>query len=511
MNQAAIYARYSSDKQSETSSQAQIRAAEAYCASKNYTVVKIYTDEAKSAKTDDRPAFQQMIADAKNKLFNILIVHKIDRFSRNRYDSAIYKRALQRANVTIEYVEQHIDGSPESIMMESMLEGMAEYYSANLAKETMKGLNERAFSAKFNGGTPPLGYDIVNEQYVINENESKAIKIIFEMFANGYGYNKISDELSRLGYRTKRGSCFGKNSLHELLKNEKYIGTYIFNKVKKTKDGKRNTHKANNEAIKIPNVLPAIIDMSTWKKIRIMMDKNKHAPGTHRAKETYLLTGLLECETCGMKLIGNRVVKKSGEIYAYYVCGKNDRHSGKCPTPNIPKDLLERNVLDELYDALFSPKAISARTMEINNIVKKASASIGAEFSSLQKEEKSTINKMDNLYSLVEEGQADEYDKERLARTKLRLTQIRVRIQELHNKASQQLFTESQIREILSKYAEDIKEKDSDKIRALLSTFVDKIVITKSESIIVHLKMVGFLMVPRTGIEPVRRSLSEGF
>ena len=102
------------------------------------------TDEAKSAKTDDRPEFQQMIADAKNKLFDVLIVHKVDRFSRNRYDSAIYKKALQRAGVTIEYVEQHIDGSPESIMMESMLE--TEYYSANLAKKTMKGLNERAIS-----------------------------------------------------------------------------------------------------------------------------------------------------------------------------------------------------------------------------------------------------------------------------------------------------------------------------------------------------------------------------
>lgn len=148
MNQAAIYTRYSSDKQNETSSQAQIRAAETYCASKNYTIVKVYTDEAKSAKTDDRPAFQQMIVDANLKRFNILIVHKINRFSCNRYDSAIYKRALQKANVTSK-INSHVVND-KAIIVENAIPVIVNKLLFEQVKTIMKKNKQRpgSFRAK---------------------------------------------------------------------------------------------------------------------------------------------------------------------------------------------------------------------------------------------------------------------------------------------------------------------------------------------------------------------------
>ena len=164
-----------------------------------------------------------MITDSAKGLFDIVLVHKLDRFSRDRYDSAIYKKRLKKNNVRLCSVLERIDDSPESIMMESVLEGMAEYYSKNLGREIMKGMQETALQCKHTGGCTPLGYDLDSEKkLVINEYEAEAVKIIFEMFADGYGYSAIISYLNEHGYTTKKGRIFGKNSLYEILQNEKY-------------------------------------------------------------------------------------------------------------------------------------------------------------------------------------------------------------------------------------------------------------------------------------------------
>lgn len=160
INKAALYARYSSDNQRSESIDAQLRAMQNYCQQNHILIVETYIDEAKSATTDHRPSFQKMIADSKYHQFNIILVHKLDRFARNRYDSAVYKRELKKNGVSVYSVLENLDDSPESIMMESVLEGMSEYYSQNLAREVMKGMRETALQCKHTGGKPPLGYEI---------------------------------------------------------------------------------------------------------------------------------------------------------------------------------------------------------------------------------------------------------------------------------------------------------------------------------------------------------------
>lgn len=184
-NNVALYARFSSDNQRSESIDAQIRAMKAYCQQKNFVIVNTYVDEAKSATTDRRPAFQQMISDSTNGNFNILLVHKLDRFARNRYDSAVYKRELKKNGVTVYSVLENLDDSPESIMMESVLEGMSEYYSQNLAREVMKGMRETALQCKHTGGKPPLGYDVDTgtRKLVVNPVEAEAVKLIYSMYS----------------------------------------------------------------------------------------------------------------------------------------------------------------------------------------------------------------------------------------------------------------------------------------------------------------------------------------
>lgn len=176
-----------------------------------------------------------------------MLVHKLDRFARNRYDSALYRRELRRNGVTLLSVLEQIDDSPEGIILESMLEGMSEYYSKNLSREVRKGMKENALKCQFTGGRPPYGLkvDEATRRLVVNEEEAPAIRFIFDSVKNGLGYNQIVQELNVMGYRTRLGKPFGKNSLYEILRNEKYRGVYVFNRsAEKSVDGKRNNHRS---------------------------------------------------------------------------------------------------------------------------------------------------------------------------------------------------------------------------------------------------------------------------
>ena len=359
-NRVALYARFSSDNQRSESIDAQIRAMQFYCKQNNYFIVETYIDEAKSATTDRRPSFQRMIADSKNKAFDILLVHKLDRFARNRYDSAVYKRELKKNGVQVFSVLENLDDSPESIMMEAVLEGMAEYYSQNLGREVMKGLKENALSCLHTGGKPPLGYDIdeVTKKLVINEEEAETVRIIFDLCSKGYGYSYILDALNRDGRLTKKGVAFGKNSLHSILTNPKYQGLYVYNRSSaKSIYGTRNTHllKENEEIITIDGGCPRIVDPITYEKVQRKLNDRKHHGGRENAKTTYLFSGKLMCKNCGRSLTGNTAHEGRGKaLRVTYRCPT--KH---CDTKNINRDYLEVYVIRLLEREIFSSTALN--------------------------------------------------------------------------------------------------------------------------------------------------------
>lgn len=202
---AVSYARFSSDNQREESIDAQQRAISDFAARNGIEIVAEYVDRAYSARSDQRPEFQQMISDAKSGRFQVVLVHKLDRFSRDRYDSAYYRHELKKHGVTVRSVIENLDDSPESVILQSVIEGMNEYYSRNLARETMKGLKENAYNGKHTGGMPPLGYRVDPEtmKIKIDENEANAVRLIFSMADEGKKYPDILAELKSRGFRTK--------------------------------------------------------------------------------------------------------------------------------------------------------------------------------------------------------------------------------------------------------------------------------------------------------------------
>ena len=171
-----IYARYSSDNQREESIEGQLRECKEFAEKNDITILGTYIDRALSAKTDNRPDFQRMIKDSEKNMFDVVIVWKLDRFARNRYDSAHYKSILKRNGVKVISATEIISQGAEGILLESLLEGYAEYYSAELSEKVIRGMKENALKCKYNGGTLPIGY-------VIDENKTSRLILLLHLLS----------------------------------------------------------------------------------------------------------------------------------------------------------------------------------------------------------------------------------------------------------------------------------------------------------------------------------------
>lgn len=226
---AVIYARYSSDNQREESIEGQIRECTAFAEKNGMTVLRHYIDRAFSAKTDNRPEFQRMIKDSKEKLFDVVLVWKLDRFARNRYDSTQYKTILKRNGVRVVSANEAISETAEGILMESVLEGYAEYFSADLAEKVNRGMTENALKCKFNGGNPTVGYIIDGDQYFqIDPVKATFVLDAFKMYDEGSTMSQIRDYLNEHNVTNNRGGKHTINSIAKMLKNRRYIVSTVF-------------------------------------------------------------------------------------------------------------------------------------------------------------------------------------------------------------------------------------------------------------------------------------------
>jgi len=476
---AAAYARYSSDNQREESIEAQLRAIKEYCEKNNIQLVKIYVDEARSATTDNRPNFLNMIQDSALGLFNAVIVHKLDRFSRDRYDSAFYKRQLKKNGVKLISVLEHLDDTPESIILESVLEGMAEYYSKNLSREVMKGMKETAYQCKHTGGIPPLGFDVgPDKSYVINEWEAEAVKMIFEMFAEGKGYSAIIDALNSKGYKTKKGKPFGKNSIHDLLLNEKYIGVFVFNKVYNKINGKRNGHKMkpDDEIIRIPGGCPAIVSQDLWERVKIRMETNKRISGAFSAKEVYILSGRIFCGKCGASMTGKRArMGRNKTVYSYYECSAR-KSKRTCDMKPINKDFVEQKVIDALYKNLFCDEAIEDATNMIYNYAVSRNTEIPEMIKKYEKQLQTVEVEISNIVNAIAKGMFHESMKGKMDELEASKAQLMIRLEEAKLQQQSYSLTREQIYAFLARYR-NIKEMTPEQQKSAVQMFVERVTV----------------------------------
>lgn len=368
IKRAVAYARFSSNNQRDESIAAQLRAIREYCEERGITLVDIYTDEAQSAKTDNRDNFQVMMKKVMKGYYDIdaVIVHKFNRFARNKYDSALYKKRLREINIKVISVTQPIDDSPEGRILESMIEAMDEFYSENLALEVQKGMRENALAGKTTGGGRVLGLSVDENGYYHPNEQAPIVKRIFTEFVSGVPKTKICERLNSEGCRNQYGRKFNTRTLDGILQNEKYVGTYVYN-------------ITQTETIRIEGAIQnPIIDESLW--LKAQEKKKENNKPRYRAKARfYFMSGKIRCGVCGSTYCGSGS-KKSGRgnnVNAYYRCSGKTKYKNGCTNGSLNKDYYENLISDKLIETILT-----------DDFVKKISKDV---FMKLEKEKKEPV------------------------------------------------------------------------------------------------------------------------
>ena len=378
-----------------------------------------------------------------------MTVWKLDRFARNRYDSAHYKTILKRNGVRVLSAKETISEGAEGILLESMLEGYAEYYSIELAEKVKRGLTENALKAKANGGTCTFGYTVDSDRhYQIDPPAALIVREVFQLYADGKTMKEIKDILNAKGLTNSRGKEFTFNTIQRMLSNRKYIGEYHFGEVT------------------IPDSMPAIVDKELFEKVQQMLVKNKKAPSRHKAEDDYLLTTKLFCGHCGAIMNGESGTSHTNTTYRYYKC-VNSRKK-KCKKKPIAKEKIENAVIKRIMQFLEDEKAIDELVERIYELQFAENTYIPK----LEEQIAETQKRIDNLIKAAEQGFVSESSAKRLK--ELEETKKQQEIALIQEQIKTPLFTTDQIAFAIYKFRQlDLSTREAK--QALIDGFVNAI------------------------------------
>ena len=452
---AVIYARYSSDNQREESIEGQLRECTAYCKKNDITILRTYIDRAMSAKTDHRPDFQRMIRDSAKGLFDVIIVWKLDRFARNRYDSAHYKAQLRKYGVKVLSATENISDGPEGIILESMLEGMAEYYSAELSEKVIRGHTENALKCKYNGGTPTFGYVIDKDKYYqIDPHTAPVVLESYIRYDQGATMKEVMEYMAENGFTTIRGRKIDLNFIARMLKNRKYIGEYSY------------------RHIVTPGGIPAIVPQDLFDRVQQRLEQNRKAPARHKAEDDYLLTTKLFCGTCGAMMVGESGTSASkGRKYHYYRCVNTKKHKTcnakhksvrKIPLENAVVNATMAKVMDDHFVEYIADRVMELQSQE------------SSELPALRQQLAETERGIENMLNAIQMGIINASTKQRLDELEERKKDIELRI--IQEEIKKPLLSREDVTFWICRF----RKLDVDKLderRRLIDSFVNSVTI----------------------------------
>ena len=420
MKTAVLYARYSSDKQREASIDDQLRVCRDFCAREGIEVLKAYTDYAVSGKTDQRPEFRRMIAAAPES--DYVVVYMFDRFSRDRYDSATYKKMLRECGVRVVSATEKVEDTPEGGLQEGLLEILSEYYVADLRRKVRRGMEGNALRAMDNG-YKLFGYDTdpATRRYVVNEAEAAVVREIFARYLGGETMYAIATSLAARGWTTSTGTPVDYNWVSRVLGRRAYTGLYSWG------------------GIEVEGGMPVIVDLDTFERAR---KAPKKKPRDAEVWSSFPLSGKLFCGYCGEPMHGSGGTGKSGKRYYYYMC----KEKGDCRR-RVRREIVEDTLADAVLriasdEALM--RVVARRIVEAYEDGSDARAeleSVEGRISSLEREQH-------NLTSAVAKGFVND---EMVARNE----EIKAQLRNLHDRRGVLLsesagFTEDEIVEFFA-------------------------------------------------------------
>lgn len=474
---AVIYARYSCEKQTEQSIKGQLRVCNEFAERNGYTVIHNYIDRAVSGKTDKREQFQQMLKDSANKDFEFVIVYKLDRFARNRYDSAINKATLKKNGVKVLSACEQITDTPEGIILEAMIEGMAEFYSAELSQKVKRGMRESCIKGNAAGIQPILGYCIVDKKYQIVESEAAIVRKVFSDYVGGTTIKEIVEWLRVSGIRTHRGNVFSFGRVSDMLHNQKYIGKCAY----------------GGEIYE--NMIEPIIDEATFYRAQEKLTENVHKAARSKAAEKFILSGKLICAECGELMTGESGTSKTGEVYTYYKCAAKKKSAQNCASKAVRKEAIEKAVYKAIIRALQDDNFIcevARKAVEIHN----ADIEESAELKILNRQKAEIDKQLANITNAICQGIFNQHTQEKMV--ELSNTQRALEAQIADEQAKTVLpLKEARVISFLKNYTEIVKCADKavslENMKRLFDVFIREVIFDGER----------FLIVMKTTNEPL--------
>lgn len=446
-----IYARFSSHSQTEQSIEGQLKVCYEYAKSNDMTVVGEYIDRALTGTNDNRPEFQKMLIDSEKRRFEGVLVYQLDRFARNRFDSATNKAKLKKNGVRVISAKENITDDASGILVEGILESMAEYYSVELSQKIHRGMDINAEKCLSNGSNPGLGYIVDKEtrKFAVDSEGAAIVKEIYERFAAGESKSEIIRDLQRRKVKTALGKDFSMNSLSKMLSNKRYIGYYIFNG-KETPDG-----------------MPRIIDDELFYRVQTILSRNKLANARTRGNGEYLLTTKLFCGYCREMMTGYSGVGKKGIKYRYYSC-KNAKKK-RCNKKSVSKEVIEKRVIEVCLSQLTDEN--------IRHISKMVSSECNGgndniPIKNLKKAIKEADDAIENLWKSLERGESSGLITERISQKQAERDRYRLELEKEEQKVSS--LSEAQIFAFLD-YVKKLPKDDINKRRAIINIFVNAV------------------------------------
>ena len=446
MKTAVVYARYSSDRQTEQSIEGQLRVCQDYADRNDIMIIDTYIDRAMTGTNDNRMDFQRMIKDSSKKAWDYVLVYKLDRFSRNKYEMAMHRKTLRDNGIKVLSAMENIPDSPEGIILESLLEGMAEYYSAELSQKVKRGMNESRHKGQFTGGRVLYGYKVENKKILIDEDKASIIRFIYEKHLSGMYVKDIIKELTDKGIYFE-GKPFKINTVHNFLRNEKYAGVVRY----------------KNEVF--TNIYPPIVTTETFNLVRQKMIANHY--GKHPEENRYILRNKLICGCCGNIIHSGSGTGKNGKRKRYYICSARSKHKS-CNKSIVKKELLEKVVIDTTYKIFDNPDNLNRLVNEIYDIHQAKVGSVT--ISNILERDRDTVKSaINNLIRCMEQGIVSDSTKTRLAELEEKLKDIEGKILLENAKYKIQLTKED-----ISKFIRTSLKKEAE---LLIELLVKKIIL----------------------------------
>lgn len=464
MKTAVIYARYSSDSQTEQSIEGQLRICKEYAEKNDIIIVDTYIDRAMTGTNDNRPDFQRMMKDSNKKEWDYVLVYKLDRFSRDKYASVIHKRTLKNNGIKLISAMENIPDTPEGIILESLLEGMNQYYSAELSQKINRGIKESWIKGHSTGGLRIYGYNVVDKKYVINEFEAETLREIFTMYARGFKMKYIADTLNAQNKIRPNGKAF----------DNKYVGFLLHKKI--------YTGVVEHNGVLYDNIFPQIISQTLWEDVKRITDENKQSPSRKKEIYDYILSGKLFCGECKHRMTGESGTSKTKKIHYYYICKSRRFRNINCKTKAVKKEELEDLVISRTTQLLKQDGNISIIAQKVYDFYEKAKRE-NATLKFLESKKTDALTASKNLVKAIEQGLIFETTKSRLAELEKEITDLDIRIMKEKQKECYNLSLKEIEEYLQSKIFRDTENISTRKL--IVNTFIrqiflydDRIVIT---------------------------------